>query len=368
MDNIFDVTHFGAIGDDKTDCTKAFQNAINAATKVKGVVIVPPGIYLCGELKMREGVSIIGFSGWGYRETGGSVIKLNDVNAKCLFDLKEAYGARIKSLQLLGNNCLGNNIHCIDIEWDNYDSRMNDSLYREDNSLPEETQIGFREDSVIIEDCQIKNFSGDAIHLENIWAFTVRKCLIIANKGNGIWIKGWDGWITDNIFHTNHGAAVFSDTVCASITMTSNRIEWNRNGGLNLKNCNTINVTGNYFDRSYGPAIRLIEGDEECNNIAITGNVLNRSGKYHPSYDENEYENSHIYIDGASNIAITGNTFRIGKDDRNSGKLSPDYGIVYKHLNSCVITANVFNNGALKSSFVDLGEHRGTNIIKDNAE
>ncbi len=50
MFNVFDITEFGAICDGKTDCTSAIQSAIDAAGEVKGTVIIPPGIYLCGEI------------------------------------------------------------------------------------------------------------------------------------------------------------------------------------------------------------------------------------------------------------------------------------------------------------------------------
>ena len=50
--------------------------------------------------------------------------------------------------------------------------------------------IGFREDSVTVDGCCVKNFSGDAIHLERIWAFTVSDCMLKSNKGNGVYIRG----------------------------------------------------------------------------------------------------------------------------------------------------------------------------------
>ena len=78
MINVFDVTEFGAVGDGICDCTEAFQRAIDEAKKVKGTVIVPPGTYISATLYMKPSVTLSGFSGWGYRETGGSVIKLRD--------------------------------------------------------------------------------------------------------------------------------------------------------------------------------------------------------------------------------------------------------------------------------------------------
>ena len=171
MKNVFDVTDFGAVGDGTFDCTLSFQRAIDEAEKVKGAVAVPPGVYMCSTLYLKPSVCIYGFSGWGYRETGGSVIKLLDGSCHCLIDMSGAFGARVRDLQLLGNRCAGENVHGIYIRWENQDSRLSDDPVREDNALPETCQIGFREDSVTIESCHIKNFSGDAIRLQKIWGF-----------------------------------------------------------------------------------------------------------------------------------------------------------------------------------------------------
>ncbi len=365
MENVFNVCDFGAVGDGIFDSTDAFQSAIDEAEKVKGAVIVPPGSYSCKSITMKPSVSLQGFSGWGYRENGGSVIRLSDENAHCLIDMSGAFGARLRDLQLIGCG-LGESVHGVYVWWEDQKSRLSDPSEREGNVYPEKTQIGFREDSVIIENCNIKNFSGDAVHLERIWAFTVKDCMLIANKGNGIYIKGWDGWISDCIMHSNRGAGIFADDICAAVTITGNRIEWNRNGGINLVNSSLLNVTGNYFDRAYGPAVKLVGGWIICNNITFTGNIFNRSGRYEEDYLRDN--SCHLYLENCNNMAITGNTFLVGKDDfgEEGGGTTPDYGIIYKKLNSCVISGNTMYNGANKKSLLDLGEHTGESCISNN--
>lgn len=367
MINIFDVTKYGAVGDGATDSTAAFQEAIDKAADVKGAVAVPPGVYVCSRLALKPSVCIMGFCGWGYRETGGSVIKLKDEGSPCLIDMTGAFGARVKDLQLLGNGCVGDSVHGVYVKWEDQESRLHDDPAREDNAIPEDCQIGFREDSITIDNCQIKNFSGDAIHLEKIWAFTVKDCMLIANKGNAVYVNGWDGWITDCIMHTNRGAGVFADVICAAVTMTGNRLEWNRNGGINLVNASSLNITGNYFDRSYGPAITLRGEWYECNNITATGNVFNRSGKYKDSFKKDRHQCCHLYFDNCRNLAVTGNTFLTGKDDFGESEFGPDYAIVYRRLSSCVISGNTLSGGSVKEKLVDLGDNGDENIICNNA-
>ena len=366
MTNVFDVCEFGAIGDGAFDCTAAFQEAIDLAGEVNGSVIVPPGMYLCNTLYLKPSVCLMGHAGWGYRETGGSVIKLLDASSHCLIDMSGAFGARVKDLQLLGNHVMGENIHGVYVRWEDQVSRLNDDPVREDNALQEKDHIGFREDSVTVEGCNIKNFSGDAIHLEKIWAFTVRNCMLMANRGSGVYINGWDGWITDCIMCVNHGAGIYADKRCAAVTMTGNRIEWNRNGGINLTNASLLNITGNYLDRSYGPAVTLRGVDGPCYSIAATGNIFYRSGKYMPSFEENKYESCHVYLDGGNNLTFSGNTFLHGKDDFAEGDYSPNYCVVIKDIESSVISNNTMKDGCLISSFADLGGCDLDNYILGN--
>lgn len=365
MFNVFDITDFGAVADKKTDCTSAIQAAIDAAEKVKGTVVVPPGVYLCGEIFMKPSVNLTGFRGWGYRENGGSILLLNDDKATCLINMTGAFGACVHGIQLLGNHVLGENIHGISIVWKDYETRENYDIALEDNVLPEETQIGFREDSVVVSDCQVKNFSGDAVHFENIWAFTLRDSMFIANKGNAVYIRGWDGWIYNCIMHTNHGAAIYSDTVCASVTVSDNRIEWNRGGGISAAYVDSMNITGNFFDRSYGPAIKIVgRANAKSRAITIVGNIFRRSGKRSET-EQNPYYNSHIYLENCTSVTASTNSFAVGKDDRNCGIMGPDYSIVTKNSDTCVISGNVMRNGAVKENITVLGENDNL-IIKDN--
>jgi polygalacturonase len=55
----FDVTKHGAVGDNKTDCTQAFQKAIAACNAAKGGrVVVPVGEFLTGAIHLKSNVNL----------------------------------------------------------------------------------------------------------------------------------------------------------------------------------------------------------------------------------------------------------------------------------------------------------------------
>lgn len=365
MYHVYDVTDYGAVGDGVTDCTEAFQSAICRAAEVCGAVAVPPGTYLCGRLQMYPSVCMTGYRGWGYRERGGSVIKVKDDEELCLIDMSGAFGACVRDIQLIGSGA-EKSVYGVYVRWEDQKSRLADPPEREGNLIPEETHAGFREDSLTVDGVSIKNFGGDAIHFERIWAFTVNDCLLASNGGNGVYIRGWDGWIRNCIMYGNRGAGIFSDYICAAITIIGNRIEWNHGGGMDLTGGRQLQITGNYFDRSYGPALKLFGKDFPCDNIIATANYFNRSGKYKESFEKDPYENSHLYFDNCKALAITGNTFSTGRDDFGTGNLSPEYGIVHRGLENCVISANSLYGGASGQLIADLGGNMGDNVISDN--
>jgi polygalacturonase len=55
----FDITQFGAIGDGKADCSKAFAHAIERCTKAGGGrVVVPAGVFLTGAIHLKNNVNL----------------------------------------------------------------------------------------------------------------------------------------------------------------------------------------------------------------------------------------------------------------------------------------------------------------------
>jgi hypothetical protein len=337
----FSVRDFGAKGDGAADDTAAIQAAIDAAAERLATVFFPEGVYICSTLKLRPQVGLLGHPTWDYRKPGGAVLRLGDANARCLLDMTGAVGSTVNGLCLDGQR-LGEGIHGILVDKEAYQM----------------------EDAFRIERCQVGWFTGDGVRLNRIWCFTVRHSMLCRNRENGLWIRGWDGFLIDNWFSGNGAAGFGAYEENASVTMTGNRIEWNRGGGIVIHRGYHYNMTGNYIDRSGGPAIALLGTTGPCAVFSITGNLIYRSGK--PWRELAREDSSHVRFENVRGLVFTGNTLNLGRDDNARGEWSPRCGIVYRELENSVIVNNVLHNGALEELMVDLGGHKGGVIVKDN--
>lgn len=343
----FNVLDFGAVGDGNTDCTNAIQSALDSAADCCGTVIVPPGRYMVGRLNMRGmGVSLVGTSAWSYRSDGASVFKLKDSNTDCMIDITGAFGCAIRGMCLCGNG-FGDRehpIHGIKLYWDKYNG-------------------GSEEDTPCIDDCRVGNFSGDGIHLEHVWCFSIRHSMLHNNGGNGLFIDGWDGFVLDNWFSYNRGWGLKGGNVVASITATGNRVEWNYAGGFRFTFGDSYNITGNFFDRSFGPAIDL-GGKQMVSLATLSGNIFRRSGAYEEYNFENLDDSCHLRITNCTNIVVSANAMRVGRNDGGSGVLSPEYGMILRNNKECIVKDNTMMTGALKCLIAE--DNNQACLIKDN--
>jgi len=257
-----------------------------------------------------------------------------------------ARGAVVDGLALDGE-ILGNGIHGVMVDKPDYGGEGG-------------------EDAIRIERSLVRNFTGDGLHLNRIWVFSVRHSMVSANHGDGIWVQGWDGFILDTWLCANHRAGYGAYEDNASVTMTGNRIEWNVTAGVLIHGGNNYNITGSYFDRTSGPGICLLpRGKEWTQTVAATGNVFFRNG----GPDERplgENESCHARFEHVRGLTFTGNTMKVWRGDGDEGEFSPRFGIVYGHLEDSIIQGNALRDGALEQLLVDLGGHGEGVVVRDN--
>lgn len=287
-------------------------------------------------------------------------MKLKEEDADCLLDITGCFGCTVTGLVLDGGR-KGKDISGI--------------MFRREDFFdhPEE-------DTIRIENCQVKKFSGSGVFLQFACAFSMRGCQIEQNRGDGLFLNSWDGFMMDNWFSDNGGWGIRcaeEGVNNAAMTLTGNRVEWNHKGGFYLKNAKLWQITGNYFDRSGGPAIYVAAGTEvtpdmdprwvklSCHSITVTGNIFYRNGAGLDGEPE-DLDDCQLRLSECFNVTVTGNTFLVGKHDDNSGRMSPKYGMVIDRLKGCIISQNNLYKGYVDKQIVDLGGHGEQVIIENN--
>ncbi len=321
---VFNIRDYGAKGDGVTDDTLAITYAIADCAAVCGTVTVPPGKYITGQQKLYPEMTLRADDAWQYASRpGGTELILRDGDAECMLDLTDAYGTTLHGLVLNGRN-MGDEVHGILIRDFSHDTTLT------------------------VDSCKIGCFSGDGIRFLRAGCFSIRHSQIHLNRGSGLRANAWDGFLLDNWFSGNgHYGVYAADNDCNSAyTFTSNRIEWNKFGGVRIDRGDKWNITGNYFDRNYGPGLE-IGYHNYTGHCTVTGNFFNRNGVSQGMNFYSEHQKSHIWCKNANNLTITGNSFLRGWDDNGAGDYCPDFVAVFKNCTQTVFTANSTDNDSI---------------------
>lgn len=361
------IKDFGAKGDGKSDDTKALKAAIKEAVKSEGTIYFPTGVYCIHPVELPSHITLLGNSAWAYANKDGedplfegrTILKALSGDARALLDLGSSRGTRIMGLTLDGDK-QGGGMHGV------YARHAGCDQY------------------ICIEDCRINNFSGSGIKLERCWVFSVRRCLIMFNGEHGVdCTGGYDGWIIDCQLTANRGAGMYAHGEpyegiteehrqaikffgTASVMVTANRVEWNRQGGILLKGSNSMQITGCSIDHNFGPGIQISRSVANT----ITGCMVRSNGA-----ERQGDLCSQILMEDCRGTSCTGNTI-YGWFDRKEGRFDypyPYYGIIARNLEGCVISQNSMYHSSSKEGVRDDGGHSNTYIgqnmyVKPNIE
>jgi len=339
--SIFNVRDFGAAGDGKTPDSAAIQKALDAAGAVSGTVYFPAGKYLCHDLRVAAHTTVLAEPQWSYRGDAGAMLLLDSEEADCVLNITGAFGVHLRGLFLQGKRDAKKAIHGVFLN----------------NAEKYSTQ----EDSIVIDDCKIERFSGHGVHLLRIWLFIIRHSIMQSNKGCGIQITGWDGFVTDNQLSGNGGHGFGCEEVGATVMFTANRVEWNRGYGLYLCGGDAWNVTGNCFDRNWGAGLCAMK----MNTVTVTGNVFRRCGKDSNLLAEGE-RSCQVRLEECKGLTFVSNVCLAGRDDGGKGAFTPQVGFLLRKLSYCVISSNTLFRGYMNDMAADLGGHGADYVFANN--
>jgi hypothetical protein len=280
---------------------------------------------------------------WAYGPDAGAVLTIDSESADCVLNISEAYGCHIRGIFLRGNRKA---------------QKIQHGIFQNNP-----VEFSKRENSPVIDEVSIHQFSGHGVYLLRIWLFIIRHSIFHSNAGHGVCIYGWDGFVTDNQFSGNGKSGFATEVNGSTVMFTANRVEWNGEYGLCLATGDTWNVTGNSFDRNWGAAIYA----NRIRNSTFTGNIFRRNGKDSSKLLEGLEESCQMLIQSCRGISVTGNTGAVGRDDGAQGVYTPNYAFWLKDNTCSVITANAFSGGYLKDMILDKGGNRTDLLINNNA-
>lgn len=340
----FDVREFGAKGDGVTPDSVAIQAALDAAGAVNGTVCFSAGHYLCHGLRVPAHVTLLGDPAWIFKaDCVGAVLELDAEDCDCLLDITGAFGVRVRGMMLSGARYRKS-------------ARPIHGIF-----LNNREAFSKKEDSIVIDDCKIAEFSGHGIYLLRIWLFIIRHSHCYGNGGSGVQIYGWDGFVTDNQLSGNGGHGFGCETCGATVMFTANRVEWNRGYGLYLCGGDAWNVTGNSFDRNWGAGLCALG----MSATTVTGNLFRRCGKDSHQLAEGE-RSCHVRLENCNGLTLCANVFRAGRDDGGKGIFTPQIGMIIKGMSYSVVSGNALSRGYMDQMIIDQGEHGPDFLLKDN--
>jgi hypothetical protein len=339
--SVYSVLDFGAKGDGKTPDSEPIQKALDAAGSVGGTVYFPAGRYLCHDLKVHQHTTLLAEPQWGYRGDAGAILMLDSDEADCLLNITGAFGVHLRGLFLQGRREAKKAIHGV--------------------FLNNGEKYSSKEDAIVIDDCKIERFSGHGVNLLRIWLFIIRHSIMQGNKGCGVQITGWDGFVTDNQLSGNGSHGFACDSVGATVMFTANRVEWNKGYGLYLVAGDAWNVTGNCFDRNWGAGVCALK----MRTTTITGNVFRRCGKDSNQLAEGE-RSCQVRLEECSGLTFVSNVCAAGRDDGGKGEYTPQFGFLVRKLSHAVISSNTLFKGYKKEMTADLGEHGPDYLFVNN--
>jgi len=338
---VFNVRDFGAKGDGKTPDSAAVQKALDAAGAVSGTVYFPAGKYLCHDLQVHAHTTVLAEPQWSYRGDAGAMLLLDSEEADCVLNITGAFGVHLRGLFLRGKRDTKKAIHGV--------------------FLNNAEKYSPQEDSIVIDDCKIESFSGHGVRLLRIWLFIIRHSIMQGNKGCGIQITGWDGFVTDNQLSGNGSHGFGCEEAGSTVMFTANRVEWNKGYGLYLSGGDAWNVTGNCFDRNWGAGLCAMK----MTATTVTGNVFRRCGKDSNQLAEKE-RSCQVRLEACSGLTFVSNACAAGRDDGGQGKYTPQVGFILRKLSTCVIANNTFYRGYMEEMVADLGEHGADFVFVNN--
>jgi hypothetical protein len=297
-EGVADVRRFGAKGDGVTDDSAAFVAAMTASQ----AVFVPTGKYVLRDVKIPDGARLFGYAGRAYSgdfysTLPGGPILIAAPTAGAILDVAGTRKIYLSGLVLDGvtgravPNTTGPN--CI--------SAGSTQMYLENVTV-----------------LRCRNGVGGA-EPPSRDAYTHN--LIISNSefadcGIGISMP-IDTIVEGGAVSANYDGISLGEGAVGN-NFIGVRVEWNRHDGYTSYKSSDVQIIGGMVDRNFGAGIEI----KSSHHWVLSGLDLRRNNRDATS------TGADIVLDAATHITLVGSVSRAGRDDDQSGAVTPKY-VVY---------------------------------------
>ena len=310
-------------GDGVNDDSQNLQSMIDFLDENGGGVIqIPRGVYIVGDINIKSGVSIQGMSNLStYMGVSHPVILRAKSGCETIINGFNSNASNISGIMFDGNN---------------------------------QSSCGIIRGSFFtIENCHFINCKwalGNGIALQTF--------IIQNNKFNSNQVAIWsvvDSRVINNTINAN-GMGIKLGNGSNDNIITSNKIEWNNTIGIEMYQCHNNSISNNIIDRQGQQGIDI----RGCGNCTLSSNVFRRNGA---STGDNLNIKTHIRSEGNERIVITGNvTIASNTQDDGSGLVEPPYSIIdYSNVDMLIV-----GNQLKGCTFKSIETYNSTNTINSS--
>jgi len=329
---VFNIVHYGAVGDDLTNNTVAIQAAIDDAAVSGGLVYVPSGIYRTNTLTSYWNVCVFG---------DGITSKFKSVAAEILIQVN-SLAVNIDATMALQHLYLdGANIGTIGF----YNSRLSGFVIH-DLFIKDFTVTGFKGHGTLVcsfHTCTFWN-CGIGAYMEkdfdiadsapNLIIF--KQCSFLLNKTQGF--KGTSG-LLQSFENCNFGLnGTNGDTQTGAIWFKGASGIINRiNVGLSVKDC--------WFEGNYGWIVNIQEPTANMHQLNVIENsmfILNPNATAEIRMEGTAYQNRLILrsssLQGAASLILDGaNASCVNDNSEVSGTITRLFGAPYYTMDKTLV-------------------------------
>lgn len=379
---------YGQAGIIRSSSHASLQEAFDALPETGGIVYIAPGTYELNEplVLRRENVRIEG--------AGASthIINKNEAGQPALHIRHDGYGndqknrlwrVQLSNFRISGNPKSGTGVHAqgiqemfihgLSVDHHGSDGIFLDNCYEDprvsDSIITYNAQAGLNLadcHDIVVSDNHFEE-NQDGVRCTDSFNLCMNANNLDDHLRHGVVIENTYGSVlSGNMIEECQGNAAILDRDCYGITISSNVIAHEFEGGIDLRDAHGCTISANTFVLIHNYSLRV---GPNSGRITITGNSFANSymgdGRTKRLNDTDKLNKKDvgtgILLDNTSSINISGNSFSGMSENAVEG-----IGTCSRILITSNIVTDMHTQSKAKPPAFNLGDPKHSNLIKDN--